>query len=186
MLASATSASRKWRPLDCTGRFAQQGMLALAQMMFFFFNPGVPVLEVIQGVWSIQPKFRPIWQGKVFFRNVSSWTKLTHWVLNRNFQTFWLNGSHRWKTITQHKITFIRTFTFLATFSNVKGLLSKFNFVLWVTYCFFMSCWLAHSQLFWNVLLFSCNPMGQLCLSGPSYSSCTVTTFSSESFRALD
>ena len=153
------------------------------------------MLEVIQGVWSIQPKFRPIWQGKLFFlngsfeqffRNVSSWTKLTHWVLNRNFQTFCLNGSHPWKTIIQHKITFIRTFTFLATFSNVKGLLSKFNFVLWVTYCFFMSCWLAHSQLFWNVLLFFCNPMGQLCLSGPGYSSCTVTTFSSESFRALD
>ena len=26
----------------------------------------------------------------------------------------------------------------------------------------------------WNVLLFSCNPIGQLCLSGPSYRSRTV------------
>ena len=66
------SFSRKWRPLDCTGRFAQQGMLPLAQMMFFFFNPGLPVLEVIQGVWSIQPKFRPIWQGKVV--HLKRWT----------------------------------------------------------------------------------------------------------------
>ena len=29
-------------------------------------------------------------------------------------------------------------------------------------------------QLSWNVLLFSCNPIGQLCLSGPGYSSRTV------------
>ena len=27
----------------------------------------------------------------------------------------------------------------------------------------------------WNVLLFSCNPIGQLCLSDPGYSSRTVT-----------
>ena len=33
---------------------------------------------------------------------------------------------------------------------------------------------MAHNQLSWNVLLFSCNPIGQLCLSGPSYSSRTV------------
>ena len=28
-----------------------------------------------------------------------------------------------------------------------------------------------------NVLLFSCNPIGQLCLSRPSYSNCTVITW---------
>ena len=48
------------------------------------------------------------------------------------------------------------------------------NFVLWVTYCFFMSWWLTHNQLSWNVLLFSCNLICQLCLSDPSYSSHTV------------
>ena len=37
-----------------------------------------------------------------------------------------------------------------------------------------MSCWLAYNQLSLNVLLFSCNPIGQLCLSGPGYSSRTV------------
>ena len=31
---------------------------------------------------------------------------------------------------------------------------------------FFTSCWLAHNQLSWNVLLVSCNPIGQLCLRG--------------------
>ena len=33
---------------------------------------------------------------------------------------------------------------------------------------------MAHNQLSWNVLLFSCNPIGQLCLSCQSYSSHTV------------
>ena len=35
---------------------------------------------------------------------------------------------------------------------------------------FFTSCWLAHNQLSWNVLLVSCDLIGQLCLSGPGYS----------------
>ena len=51
------------------------------------------------------------------------------------------------------------------------------NFVLQVTYCFFFtSYWLAHNQLFfWNVLLFSCNLIGQLFLSGPGYCGRTVS-----------
>ena len=28
-----------------------------------------------------------------FFRNFSSWTEPIHWVLDRNFRKFWLNGS---------------------------------------------------------------------------------------------
>ena len=44
------------------------------------------------------------------------------------------------------------------------------------TFFFFMSCWLAHNQLSGNyVLLFSCYPIGPLCLSGLGYSSHTVT-----------
>ena len=39
---------------------------------------------------------------------------------------------------------------------------------------FFTSCWLAHSKLSRNVLLFSCNPIGQFCLSGPGYTSHTI------------
>ena len=46
--------------------------------------------------------------------------------------------------------------------------------VLRVTYCLLTSCWLAYEQLFCNVLLFSCNVIGQLCQSGPSYNSHTV------------
>ena len=52
------------------------------------------------------------------------------------------------------------------------------NFVVRVTYFFSTSCWLALNQLSWNVLLFSCKlyaPIGQFCLSGPGYSSRTVT-----------
>ena len=45
------------------------------------------------------------------------------------------------------------------------------NSVLRVTYCFLATYGLAHDQLSWNVLLFSCNLIGQLCLSGPGYSS---------------
>ena len=29
----------------------------------------------------------------LFFRNFSGWTEPIHWVLDRNFQKFWLNGS---------------------------------------------------------------------------------------------
>ena len=30
--------------------------------------------------------------GPVFFRNFSGWTEPIHWVLDRNFRKFWLNG----------------------------------------------------------------------------------------------
>ena len=39
---------------------------------------------------------------------------------------------------------------------------------------FFTSSWLADNHLSWNVLLFSYNPIGQLCLSGPGYGRRTV------------
>ena len=55
-----------------------------------------------------------------------------------------------------------------------KRLPSILNFVLRVTYCFFTGCWFANNQPAWNVLLFFCNPIGQLCLSGPGYSCRTV------------
>ena len=55
-----------------------------------------------------------------------------------------------------------------------KRLLSIFNFSHQVTYCFFTCCYLAHNKFSLNVLLFSCNTFGQLCLGGPSYSSRTV------------
>ena len=61
-------------------------------------------------------------------------------------------------------------------FAFLKNVFYKYlNFVLLATYCFFTICWLAHNQLSWNVLLFSCNPIGQLCLGGPGYSSRTIT-----------
>ena len=56
----------------------------------------------------------------------------------------------------------------LSSLNNVYYQFS--NHVLWVLYCFVTSCWLAHNQLSWNVLLFSCNPIWLLCLGGPSYS----------------
>ena len=30
----------------------------------------------------------------LFFRNSCGWTEPIHWVLDRNFRKFWLNGSH--------------------------------------------------------------------------------------------
>ena len=41
-----------------------------------------------------------------------------------------------------------------------------------------MSFWLAHNQLSWNVWLLSSNLIGQLPLSGPSYSSRTLSDVS--------
>ena len=55
-----------------------------------------------------------------------------------------------------------------------KRLLALLKIVLRVTYCFLIGYWLAHNQLSWNVLVLSCNPIGQLCLCGPGYSSRTV------------
>ena len=55
-----------------------------------------------------------------------------------------------------------------------KHLPSTLYFVLRATSCFFTSCWLAPNQLFWNVLLFSCNLIGQFRLSGVGHSSRTV------------
>ena len=50
------------------------------------------------------------------------------------------------------------------------------NFVLLVNYCFLTGCWLAHYQFSWNVLLFTCDLIGQLCLRWPQsqYSHCTL------------
>ena len=63
-----------------------------------------------------------------------------------------------------------------------KSSRTTFNVVLRVTYCLFTSCWLAHNQLSRNLLSFSCNPSGQLCLSGPGYTSGIVNIFSSVFF----
>ena len=40
---------------------------------------------------------------------------------------------------------------------------------------FFYELLIAHNQLSWNELLFSSNPIGELCLSDPGYNSRTVT-----------
>ena len=48
--------------------------------------------------------------------------------------------------------------------------LSNFLFVC----LFFSTSWLVLNQLFLNVLLFSCDPIGEPCLSDPGYSSHTV------------
>ena len=52
------------------------------------------------------------------------------------------------------------------------------NLMLWVTFClfvcFFSTSWLVLNQLSLNVLLFSCDPIGEPCLSDPGYSSRTV------------
>ena len=67
----------------------------------------------------------------------------------------------------------------LKHFAFLKNVCHQYlNFVLGVTYCFFLnflkarfrflllftSCWLAYGQLSRNVFLFSRNPIGQLCL----------------------
>ena len=70
------------------------------------------------------------------------------------------------KTLTDETFCFVE-----------KRLLSIFTFLLRETYCFFTSCWFAHNKLSWNVLLFSRNPIGQLCLGGPSYSSRAVRKY---------
>ena len=54
---------------------------------------------------------------------------------------------------------------------------TTFNVVLRVTYYLFTSCWLAHNQLSRNLLLFSCNQSGELCLGGPGYSIRNVNVF---------
>ena len=51
--------------------------------------------------------------------------------------------------------------------SLVKHFAPLKNVCYRVSYRFVTSCWLAHNKLPWNVLLFSCNLIGQLCLMAP-------------------
>ena len=77
-----------------------------------------------------------------------------------------------WKVLNRKTLSG-ETFCFLE-----KCLLSIFKFDALSNFlfvCFFFSTsWLVHNQLSWNVLLFSCDPIGQPCLSDPGYSSRTV------------
>ena len=78
--------------------------------------------------------------------------------------------------VLNRKTLFGETFCFLE-----KRSLSIFNFVLRVNYCFLTRGMLIGPQpmqLSRNVLLFSCNPIGQLCPGGPDYSSRTVSIIS--------
>ena len=54
-----------------------------------------------------------------------------------------------------------------------------------VTYCSLTSGWLAHNQFSRNVLLFFCNPIGQLCLGGPDCSSRSATSLHSRSLNFI-
>ena len=68
-------------------------------------EPGCPV---VGGFWTAQTrgaihstkiptgptgKSGPPQKVDPFFRNLSGWTEPIHWVLDRNFREFWLNGS---------------------------------------------------------------------------------------------
>ena len=46
----------------------------------------------------------------LFFRNFSGWTEPIHWVLDRNFRKFWLNGS-RPRNAAYHRIPCIPCMT---------------------------------------------------------------------------
>ena len=71
--------------------------------------------------------------------------------------------------------------TFSDLFTHIQLSSGKFTFlasnVRFYIFFFRPSCWLAHNQLSWNLLLFSCIPIGQLCLGEPDYNSRTVTFF---------
>ena len=74
--------------------------------------------------------------------------------------------------VRTEKHCLVKHFAFL---KNVR------NFVLRVTYCFLTRGMLIGQQpmqLSRNVLLFSFNPIGQLCPGGPAYSSRTVSIIS--------
>ena len=89
----------------------------------------------------------------------------------------------------------------LKHFAFLKNVCHQYlNFVLGVTYCFFLnflkarfrflllftSCWLAYGQLSRNVFLFSRNPIGQFCLGGPGYSSRTVARWKASHYFSLE
>ena len=84
--------------------------------------------------------------------------KYVSWVLYEKFRT--------------EKHCLVKHFAFL------KNVCYQYlNLMLWVTFClfvFFFTSWLVDNQLSWNVLLFSCDPIGHPCLSDPGYSSRTV------------
>ena len=89
----------------------------------------------------------------------------------------------KWQLVSNKYISWVlkvsnrKYYCVVKHFAFLKNICYQYlNFVLAVTDCFFTNCWLAHSQLSWNVLLFSCNPNVQLGQDGPiTDSSHTVT-----------
>ena len=61
------------------------------------------------------------------------------------------------------------------TFCFFQNVCSQYlNFVLQINYCFLRAADWPTTTFIRNVLLLSCNVIGQLCLIGPGYSSLTV------------
>ena len=90
----------------------------------------------------------------------------------------------KWQLVSNKYISWVlkvsnrKYYCVVKHFAFLKNICYQYlNFVLAVTDCFFFTnCWLADSQLSWNVLLFSCNPYVQLGQDGPiTDSSRTVT-----------
>ena len=55
-----------------------------------------------------------------FFRNFSGWTEPIHWVLDRNFRKFWLNGSrHKLQSIINHWRKFCSDRTWIKSFMAI-------------------------------------------------------------------
>ena len=93
----------------------------LSPRMNFCYAPGLKLLY-IRIITEVNPactwRFNPEYWGAIhstkiptgptgkigppqkvdpFFRNFSGWTEPIHWVLDRNFRKFWLNGSRPWR-----------------------------------------------------------------------------------------
>ena len=69
-----------------------------------------------------------------FFRNFSGWTEPIHWVLDRNFRKFWLNGSrpslhslHSFVQTLWEKITKIKNYVFTLSSGTISLMGRRFN-----------------------------------------------------------
>ena len=89
------------------------------------------------------------------------------------------------KSIIQIPFTFLPTSVTLTDLSGNTSFPQRIQKITSVGFNWLISiqCCLCHfalimtdNQLSRNLLLFYCNPIGQLCLGGPGYSSCTVKT----------
>ena len=83
----------------------------------------------------------------LFFRNFSGWSELIHWVLDRNFRKFWLNGSRPRKHSPVNLTILKNAFALKCSFSLVLVSQSRYVLFMCIADKYALDCYLFESCL---------------------------------------